>query len=576
VASQPGEVRDKIASSSYPLWALMKGFYELVNQVPDSIIGCYDVRLLAKFLGTDYEKLSSFLYDEKHHKYRRFAVKKKSGGERIIYAPAKRLKILQCLIKADLEKHYPPKACAHAFIKKKSIKTNARDHTNKAFVLNIDLKDFFPSISFGRVKRLFESQPFNLSHPVAAVLAHICCHNGHLPQGAPTSPIISNMIAYKLDNQLTRLASDNYCSYSRYADDITFSFTHYAGKLPKNIVRIDGDNKVNPGSCLSEIIKNNGFEINSEKTRLQSNKQRQVVTGLVVNKKVNVKREFIRQTSSMIHSLATYGAKESEREHFEKYFSGYIPQRQRIRMQNYPGDLFVKKIKGRINYIRMIRGVPDGVYRKLMYEFTCALGNPNENYNKSWWDYAAESVFVIDTHVPGIESVGQGTCFLLKDIGIITNQHVIEGVNSDNVVDAVTIFQSNHRDKPLLVGSSKSSKELDLGVIDPLLPKQYKQLEYHNSPIFKNGDKVIVIGFPNHKHGEKHALIESKIKNEFTLHGQKRISIENNLQHGTSGAPVFNADGLVIGIVSTGNKIGSTTQHDGAFIPIQTLLDYAK
>ncbi|MCK4843201.1 MAG: trypsin-like peptidase domain-containing protein [Methylococcales bacterium] len=552
---------------------LMKGFAELFHTKPKSLGECHNVWLLAMLLNTDYDKLSSYLYSEKHLKYRYFTIKKKSGGERLICSPVKRLKNIQYLVMAELENYHLPKSCAHGFVKGRSVKSNASAHTNKRYVLNLDLLDFFPSISFGRVKRLFECQPFNLQHSVASVLAHICCHEGFLPQGAPTSPMISNMIAFKLDGELQKLAKNNRCSYSRYADDITFSFTHRRNRLPSKIVNLTDDRVVTLGAHLCEIIQRNGFEINDRKTRIQHYTQHQRVTGLTVNKKVNISRGFIRKTSSMLHSFGKFGAVNSEKEHFEKYFDGYMPGRQIARMKEQPGDLFIKKIKGRINYIRMIRGTSCNIYRRLMYSFTVAIGEPNENYAKSWLDVISDSTFIIDTYTD--ENITQGTGFLIKDYGIVTNWHVIEGVNADNMHN-VKIYPWHDFEKNLkMLEFVKSDDAIDLGLINPTFSVvAYKPLEINEKPDYSEGTTVYTIGYPNHKAGEKPTVLEAKIQGITTFLKQKRIKLNINVQHGYSGGPVIDSNGLVIGVVTNGNRVGSSTNNDGAFIPIETLLKY--
>jgi RNA-directed DNA polymerase len=550
----------------------MKGAASAFNFSPRNLSQCHDVWSLAMLLGTDYENLASFLYSKKK-KYRFFSIEKKSGDSRYIYAPVKRLKSLQYKVKTELENFYKPKKSTHGFVSGRSIITNAQNHTKKNYVLNIDLNDFFPTITFGRIKKLFESHPFNLGHSVATVLSHICCHNGKLPQGAPTSPLISNMIAYKLDRELSTLARSNNCTYSRYADDITFSFTHTRNHLPSNIVSTNKTKEINLGKKLCDIIEENGFSINIRKTRLQHKTQHQGVTGLTVNEKVNISRQFLRKTSSMINALKVYGSEKAEEEHFKKYHTGYIPIRQFERRTKLPGDLFIKKIKGRINYIRMIRGTSCRAYRKLMFQFTEALGNPNEEYAKNWLDVIADSTFVIDTYVN--EHTYQGSGFLLKDVGIITNQHVIGPITKDNIHN-VEIYNWEHRDKPLkLIEFVKSDEELDLAIIDPTVHvNSLRSLEWNESPDYSQGKTVFVIAFPNHKEGEPPTILETKIKGPTTFMKQKRIKVDKNIQHGSSGGVVVDTDGKVIGIASNGSGIFAKLTWDSSFIPIETLLTY--
>ena len=245
--------------------------------------------------------------------YETFTIPKKSGGERTINAPKKELKILQkklanllwdCYIE-DLESESKVKNkkipnLSHAYEKNKSIITNAKLHRNKKYVLNIDLEDFFDSFNFGRVRGFFiKDRNFCVSSDVATVIAQIACYKGKLPQGAPSSPIITNLIARILDYRIVKIAKKYRFTYSRYADDMTFSTNR---KLASNKLRTikELDKFL---AELEKVIVASGFKINNKKTRLSNNMQRQEVTGLVVNKKINAKREYIKNTRAMAHKL---------------------------------------------------------------------------------------------------------------------------------------------------------------------------------------------------------------------------------------------------------------------------------
>ena len=223
---------------------------------------------IADLLEIRYKDLIYYLYrlpNEK--KYNTFEINKKNGKKRIVASPTTSLKIIQQKLNHILSIVYIPKPSSHGFIKERSIKTNALTHVKKKYVFNIDLKDFFPSINFGRVRGMFMAYPYYLSPPVATVLSQICCYNSKLPQGAPTSPIISNMICVKLDSQLLHLAKQNRCLFTRYADDITFST--WKKRFPRAIAYTDEiTNQIHVGDDLSNIIENNGYiRINKNKNQ---------------------------------------------------------------------------------------------------------------------------------------------------------------------------------------------------------------------------------------------------------------------------------------------------------------------
>jgi RNA-directed DNA polymerase len=155
--------------------------------------------------------------------YIEFTIPKKSGGHRKIAAPVKNLKILQRNLYSLLSGFRDFKPIVTAFILGRGIHKNAEIHLGQRHILNIDLEDFFGSINFGRIYAI--RPPYAISKPVAAAIAKACTLNNTLPQGAPTSPVLSNLVSAKLDSDLSKLARKHHCKYSRYADDITLS-TH--------------------------------------------------------------------------------------------------------------------------------------------------------------------------------------------------------------------------------------------------------------------------------------------------------------------------------------------------------------
>lgn len=261
---------------------------------------------LADFLKIPRNKLTYILYVKRPEcYYSTFEIPKKSGGTREICAPSGDLKSIQRKL-ADALWAYQvciwaeQKNChnniSHAFEKEKSIITNAKIHRNKRFVLNLDLENFFDTFHFGRVQGFFEkNRDFQLPHTVAVVIAQIACYNGRLPQGAPSSPIVSNLICRILDIRLVKLAKKYKLDYTRYADDLTFSTNDRAfwDKQKDFMLKIVGE------------IEKAGFSINLKKTRLQIADSQQKVTGLVVNKKVNVDSAYYKKTRAMAHRLYT-------------------------------------------------------------------------------------------------------------------------------------------------------------------------------------------------------------------------------------------------------------------------------
>ena len=256
---------------------------------------------LAELIDVKLRDITYLLYKIRiENSYKTFAIPKKDVTLRVIDAPKKNLKKVQRKLSAkiyDIAYKTPEKIerkISHGFEKKKSIITNAYKHKNKKYLLNIDISDFFPSFNFGRVQGYFnKSREFAFSKEVATIVAQLVCYGGKLPQGAPTSPIISNLIFNIIDLKILKLAKKYRLYYTRYADDMSFSTNN---KVFKN-------EHLNFIQELSELLAKNGFKINQNKTRLEYSSSKQEVTGLTVNNKINASKKFIKRTRAMVHQL---------------------------------------------------------------------------------------------------------------------------------------------------------------------------------------------------------------------------------------------------------------------------------
>jgi RNA-directed DNA polymerase len=265
-------------------------------------------REVAAWLGLPLARLRWFTHDraaDTTWHYVRYTVPKRSGGQRVILAPKRELKAMQRRALADLVGKIPIAPAAHGFVPGRSITTNARPHVGKRVVIRLDLKDFFPSITFPRVRGVFIVHGY--SYAVASTLALLCTEYDrepfdregerfhvsvgprHLVQGAPTSPALANLVAWRLDRRLTGLAAKYGFSYTRYADDLTFSGDDPAvvGRLITNVRRIVADER---------------FTLNDAKTRVARRSRQQVVTGVVVNDQVATPRQIRRRLRAMLHN----------------------------------------------------------------------------------------------------------------------------------------------------------------------------------------------------------------------------------------------------------------------------------
>lgn len=272
---------------------------------------------LSRLLGYKPRRLSYIVYRiPQSSKYTRFDIPKSTGGVRTINAPVDRLKTLQRRLanllyasRDEIEAKTTLRSLSHGFRRHHSIVTNARRHKRRRYVLNVDLQDFFPTFNFGRVRGFFiKNKAFHLDESVATLIAQIACHENALPQGSPCSPIISDLIAHILDVRLAQLSKRYQITYSRYADDLTFSTNNK--EFPANIASQShaGSFEWILGQELIDVINGAGFAINAAKTRMQYRMSRQVVTGLTVNAKVNIRSGYYRMARAMCATLFRDGS----------------------------------------------------------------------------------------------------------------------------------------------------------------------------------------------------------------------------------------------------------------------------
>jgi retron-type reverse transcriptase len=265
-----------------------------------------------------------------HYTY--FEIPKRSGGVRLLAAPRRRIAAAQRWILEHILTRLDVTPHAHGFIAGRSTVSNAQPHVGKAVVCNLDLKDFFPSITFPRVRGLFESLGYS---PAAATLlallvteaprvqvvldgepSWVAVADRALPQGACTSPMISNLVARKLDRRLAGAAAKLGWTYTRYADDLTLS-TGEAGKPGMALML----------SRVRAIVRDEGFAINEAKGRVQRAAGRQTVTGIVVNDKLGVPRDQLRRLRAILHRARTTGLAAQNRDgrtDFEAHLRGMI------------------------------------------------------------------------------------------------------------------------------------------------------------------------------------------------------------------------------------------------------------
>lgn len=499
--------------------------------------------------------------------YRIFEIKKKTGGLRKITAPHPRLKAVQQRLLRILFDLYSPRDSTHGFVINRSICTNAKTHIRSKFVLNIDLEDFFPSINFGRVRGLFLAAPYRCPHEVATVLAQICCYKNQLPQGSPVSPIISNMICARLDSHLHKLARKYHCYYSRYADDITFSTNKAV--FPSEIAKLvdsDGKTVCKLGNSLLNTIYHNGFKVNQAKTRMQKYDERQVVTGLITNKKINVSREFIRDIRAMLHNWEKDGIAKCQLLFEARYL---------VANSLYPKQkLFKEMVRGKIDFVGTVRGKDDPIYLKLLQKLadldrsilsSRTLHRLKEINNRN--DFVLDNLWIIETTSADEKGYKQGTAFYLDRIGLVTCEHVL--LDGDTCL--VEIYHRDNSERQF-AGIVKKDRNLDLAILSLKQCPEYMPEISHDEP--QIGERIWLAGFPNF--GPKSSgIIQSGeiIGRKTDVYGNLRFAINAHIMEGNSGGPIFNSEWKVIGIAVKGIR-GQYDLENASFfefIPISQL-----
>jgi len=286
------------------------------------------------------ESLIDYILSRKDSFYKSFKIKKKNGSYRNINEPLNQLFSIQKEFSLFFLVNRTKYDHSHGFELNKSIVTNAREHVNKKIVLNIDLENFFTNISSPRIIE-FLIKKFNVSEIEAIKIADILTYKNSLPQGSPSSPVISNFICEKLDIELYKYCRRFNITYTRYADDLSFSFSF--DKLPKFQV-----------NNIISIIEQNGFKINKAKYRYYYRNTRQIVTGLVVNEKVNVKREFYKNLRAILYNWSSKGIEVAQNKFIEKHGEN---------------KNFILTVAGWINFLGQVQGEKSKKFISLKSQF---------------------------------------------------------------------------------------------------------------------------------------------------------------------------------------------------------------
>ena len=343
-------------------------FLDLLNEIVKEEMG--DSFHPFTFQQLSYYANTDIIPTEK--RYHTFKIPKKKKGEyREISSPVLQLKTIQHFIKIILEDLYEPKDCVMGFVRKRNVVDNARRHLNKCYVQNLDIKDFFPSVTQDMILRCLIRAPYHINYQVAFMIARLCCIRRNndskvLPQGSPTSPILANIVCSRLDNSIMNLARQFNLDYTRYADDMTFSGQYNSFKDEGRFMKL-----------LNSIIEGYGFKLNLAKKRIQKHGSRQEVTGIIISSKTNVRRKYIKEIRVMLHNWETLGYSQAY-----KRFANYYIKKGNKRYTDVPDMKNV--LDGKLEYLKMVKGIGDMTYLRLKDRFDRLISQSETKVIKSW------------------------------------------------------------------------------------------------------------------------------------------------------------------------------------------------
>lgn len=520
----------------------------------NSLRRVYSYDSLGALFGIPGSVLKTSLY--KSRGYTDFTIPKKSGGVRLISAPGRLRKQLQHRLLPVLYSAYKIGPNVHGFARGRSVRTNALPHASRGVVINFDLKDFFPSISFQRIRGVFLGTPMRLDWSIANILAQMCSLDGVMPAGAPTSPVLSNIICAKLDKRLAALAARLGGTYTRYADDLTFSFDRPLAQL-RSIAMLDEEGKPAVGASISEIVSSEGFSINMEKFRIAMKGSRKTVTGLVVNEKVNVKRSWYLMLESTIYAMEKFGTAAVAAKAFPE--------------EDIPGVALARLLRqfhGKVSYLSMIRGKGDWLAADIAHRFNNLHGSVQLRVPSveliSQTPRRARGVHIVNASTDPLMvfdlGQSQGTAFTTPSGLMVTAAHVVEHGHTRTVLPFVYVM--NERRLALAACDVLAVDwDRDIALIRVRDGKHRVDMErsrYRLGQDPNQGDNLVTVGYPDYTRGERATAVSSPVtrifKSKATLgeHVVSKAKVDGPIQGGMSGGPALDSKFEVRGVIHKG------------------------
>ncbi len=319
------------------------------------------LRGLCQLLKIDQRQLMQLAQNPR---YKTFQVPKKDGSNRTIEDPYSELKTVLSRLNVYLQSvyYFEKSSAAYGFIlgvrnddDRRNVLTNARKHIGKKYLLNIDLKNFFHSVTKEQIIQIFCGKPFSFKRELPNILADLCTFNGRLPMGAPTSPALSNLACRGLDESLIQFSKDMLWTYTRYADDMSFS--------SKTAIHAEKLNSVR------SLIKKHEFQINERKLKIFKPNEEKIVTGLVVRDKVLLAPDYLPGLHQDIQKLKEV----------------FWAQNEQGRLQTRWVEDFKQQVRGRLNFAGFVMGKQSDVYQELKDIFYEAINPPQEEFGCVSW-----------------------------------------------------------------------------------------------------------------------------------------------------------------------------------------------
>lgn len=362
-----------------------------------------------------------------------------------------------------------------------------------------------------------------------------------------------------MDRELAHLCNKYNCRYTRYADDITISTKMIY--LPKEIAKFR-EGQVILSNNIADIIKNEGFIINNDKLRISPNFNRQEVTGLIVNKKVNVQKVYIKKLRALLNNISKYGFYLEGCKYFEKILND-------CSNKNYIEYKFINVIKGKIEFLKMIRGIDDYVYIKYASLFNELIGYDyfDTDYGLTTKEFIEKRVYPLMSY----DEMVQGTCFMADKIGMITSTHVLISPQSfiaENkyketelkdkfnfyAVGGKPFYILDHYNRKYIINPEITREQINTDILfyNCIPSKKKFKINMFYEP--KIGETVYLAGYGEFKDFKTSTInyIESNITGYTEFFGKKVACINSKIYHGMSGGPVLNSNREVIGIIYAG------------------------